>query len=105
MRTFSSFWLLLPLSCASPAFPAELKVLSVGDGDTIRVTSSSGANKTTVRLACIDSAETSQAPFGNDARRILQEQLPIGTEVSLRSKATDRYGRTVAGQKSENRKN
>ncbi len=71
-------------------------MLSVGDGDTIRVTSPSGAGKTTVRLACIDSAETSQAPFGNDARRILQEQLPIGTEVSLRSKATDRYGRTVA---------
>jgi hypothetical protein len=26
----------------------------------------------------------------------LQEQLPISTEVSLRTKATDRYGRTVA---------
>ena len=71
-------------------------MLSIGDGDTIRVTSPSGAGKTTVRLACIDSAETSQAPFGNDARRILQEQLPIGTEVSLRSQATDRYGRIVA---------
>ena len=71
-------------------------MLSIGDGDTIRVTSPSGAGKTTVRLACIDAAETSQAPFGNDARRRLQEQLPIGTEVSLRSKATDRYGRTVA---------
>ena len=56
----------------------------------------SGAGKTTVRLACIDAPETSQAPFGNDARRILQEQLPIGTEVGLRIKATDRYGRTVA---------
>ena len=70
-------------------------MLSVGDGDTIRVTSPSGANKTTVRLACIDAPETSQV-LGIDARRILQEQLPIGTEVSLRSKATDRYGRTVA---------
>ena len=71
-------------------------MLSVGDGDTIRVSTPSGTSKTTVRLACIDAPETSQAPFGNDARRILQEQLPIGTEVSLRSKATDRYGRTVA---------
>ena len=26
----------------------------------------------------------------------MQEQLPIGTGVSLRTKATDRYGRTVA---------
>ena len=75
---------------------AELKVLSIGDGDTIRVSSPSGANKTTVRLACIDAPETSQTPYGNDARQALQEQLPIGTEVGLRPKATDRYGRTVA---------
>ena len=74
---------------------AELKVLSIGDGDTIRVTTPSGANKTTVRLACIDAPETSQV-LGIDARQSLQEQLPIGTEISLRPKATDRYGRTVA---------
>ena len=75
---------------------AELKVLSIGDGDTIRVSTPSGTSKTTVRLACIDAPETSQAPYGNDARQALQEQLPIGTEVGLRTKATDRYGRTVA---------
>ncbi len=74
----------------------EYKVLSVGDGDTLRVTGTTGANKTTVRLACIDAPETSQAPYGNDARRALQGELAIGTEVSLRTKATDRYGRTVA---------
>ena len=75
---------------------AEFKVLSVGDGDTIRVTTTSGTGKTTVRLGCIDAPETSQAPYGNAARQALQEQLPIGTEISLRAKATDRYGRTVA---------
>jgi endonuclease YncB( thermonuclease family) len=48
-----------------------------------------------VRLACIDAPETSQV-LGNAARQALQEQLPIGTEVGLRTKATDRYGRTVA---------
>jgi endonuclease YncB( thermonuclease family) len=74
----------------------EYKVLSVGDGDTIRVSGNTGVNKTTVRLACIDAPETSQAPYGNAARQALQAQLPIGTEVSLRTKATDRYGRTVA---------
>jgi len=74
---------------------AELKVLSIGDGDTIRVSSPSGTSKTTVRLACIDAPETSQV-LGIDARQALQEQLPIGTEISLRTKATDRYGRTVA---------
>jgi len=65
-------------------------------GDTIRVTGTTGTNKTTVRLACIDAPETSQAPYGIDARRALQGELPISTEVSLRTKATDRYGRTVA---------
>ncbi len=76
---------------------AEYKVLSVGDGDTIRVTGPSGTNKTTVRLACIDTPEASQASYGNGARRALQGELAIGTEVSLRTKTTDRYGRTVAG--------
>ena len=79
----------------TPVAATELKVLSIGDGDTIRVSSPSGANKTTVRLACIDAPETSQV-LGIDARQALQEQLPIGTEISLRTKATDRYGRTVA---------
>jgi len=96
VRNSCRLWVFLALSCVSPAFAAELKVLSVGDGDTIRVSSPSGVNKTTVRLACIDAPETSQAPYGNDARQALQAELPIGTEVGLRIKATDRYGRTVA---------
>jgi endonuclease YncB( thermonuclease family) len=40
-------------------------VIALSIGDTIRVSSSSGINKTTVRLACIDVPETSQAPYGN----------------------------------------
>jgi endonuclease YncB( thermonuclease family) len=83
------------LSCLTPVAAAEFRVLSVGDGDTIRVSTPSGTNKTTVRLACIDAPETSQV-LGIDARQALQAELPIGTEVSLRPKATDRYGRTVA---------
>ena len=82
-------------SITTPVAAAELKVLSIGDGDTFRVSSPSGTNKTTVRLACIDAPETSQV-LGIDARQALQAELPIGTEVSLRPKATDRYGRTVA---------
>ena len=35
-------------------------------------------------------------PYGNDARQALEADLPIGTEISLRTKASDRYGRTVA---------
>ena len=48
-----------------------------------------------MRLACIDAPETSQV-LGIDARQALQKELAIGTEVGLRPKATDRYGRTVA---------
>jgi len=69
------------------------KVFSVGDGDTITV--ADGAQKTRVRLACIDAPETSQTPYGMASRQALQTLLPIGSEVTVRSKATDRYGRTV----------
>jgi len=83
VRNSIRLWLLFALSCVSPAFAAEFKVLSVGDGDTIRVTTPNGTNKTTVRLACIDAPETSQV-LGIDARQALQAELPIGTEVGLR---------------------
>jgi len=68
-------------------------VLSVGDGDTITI--ASGAQKIRVRLACIDAPETSQTPYGMESRQVLQKLLPIGAEVTVRTKATDRYGRTV----------
>jgi len=69
-------------------------VLSVGDGDTISVTE--GTARIKVRLACIDAPESSQTPYGMEARRALQSLLPIGSQVTLRTKATDRYGRSVA---------
>ena len=76
------------------ALPAQAgTVLSVGDGDTITVTE--GVQKTKVRLACIDAPETSQTPYGMESRQALQRLLPIGTDVTIRTKATDRYGRTV----------
>jgi len=70
------------------------KVLSIGDGDTIRVRQ--GGRAITVRLACIDAPETAQGPWGQHARRYLQQRLPVGREVSLGGKTTDRYGRSVA---------
>lgn len=84
------------------AWPAEVhgqsvraRVLSIGDGDTLRVLQSDG-QPLTVRLACIDAPETAQSPWGQQARAYLQQRLPIGREVSLEVKTTDRYGRTVA---------
>ena len=49
-----------------------------------------------MRLACIDAPETAQTPYGLKSRQYLQQRLPIGREVSLNIKTTDRYGRSVA---------
>ena len=69
-------------------------VLSIGDGDTLRVRD--GSRTQTVRLACIDAPETSQAPHGSRARQQLQALAPVGSSVELSIKTTDRYGRSVA---------
>ena len=71
-------WFLLGVALwASVAGPAEVQgqsvratVLSIGDGDTIRVRQAGRA--LTVRLACIDAPETAQSPWGHQARRYLQ---------------------------------
>ena len=77
---------------ASPVHSAS--VLSIGDGDTITVRE--GSQRIKVRLACIDAPETSQSPYGLESRRGLQGLLPIGSEVTLKTKTVDRYGRSVA---------
>ena len=82
------------LAVAPSAALPTATVLSIGDGDTIRVRQ--GARAITIRLACIDAPETSQRPWGQQARHYLQQRLPIGRTVSLDVKTTDRYGRTVA---------
>jgi endonuclease YncB( thermonuclease family) len=69
-------------------------VVSVGDGDTIRVKKDD--ELITVRLACIDAPEMAQRPYGPKARRYLQQRLPVGSSVRLAEKTTDRYGRMVA---------
>ncbi len=69
-------------------------VLSVGDGDTLRVRA--GAQTLVVRLACIDAPEIDQSPWGAKARAYLQQRLPRGRQVTLVRHGTDRYGRTVA---------
>ncbi|MEX1323991.1 MAG: thermonuclease family protein [Synechococcaceae cyanobacterium] len=76
------------------AQPPEATVLSIGDGDTLRVRRDGHA--ITVRLACIDAPEMAQRPHGQRARDYLRMRLPIGSSVRLDEKSTDRYGRTVA---------
>ena len=69
-------------------------VLSIGDGDTISVLE--GGQKLKVRLACIDAPETAQSPYGMASRNQLKALLPLGSTVSMRVQAVDRYGRRVA---------
>ncbi|WP_094555557.1 thermonuclease family protein [Synechococcus sp. 1G10] len=74
--------------------PTSATVLSIGDGDTIRV--QQGAKRITIRLACIDAPEMAQAPDGANARSYLQSRLRLGSSVTLRPQTVDRFGRTVA---------
>ena len=69
-------------------------VLSIGDGDTISVLER--GQKLKVRLACIDAPETAQSPYGLASRNMLRALLPLGSTVTLRVQAVDRYGRAVA---------
>ncbi len=82
-----------PQALAVPA-PYRATVLSIGDGDTLRV--SRGDRAITIRLACIDAPEMAQAPWGRQARESLMQRLPRGREVTIEPHTTDRYGRTVA---------
>ncbi len=87
----------LTLPLAAVAFLAQTRsvtVLSIGDGDTLRIRE--GNRTLNVRLACIDAPESSQAPFGAQARQQLQLLAPVGSSVEVRIKATDRFGRSVA---------
>lgn len=87
-------WAVLVWPAGLRAQSLSATVLSIGDGDTIRVRQAGRA--ISVRLACIDAPETVQSPWGRQARRYLQQHLPIGRDVRLAIKTIDRYGRTVA---------
>lgn len=77
---------------ASIAGPATL--VSVGDGDTIRVTGAKG-QKVTIRMACIDAPETAQGESSTQATLVLKQLLSAGG-LEIRPQTVDRYGRTVA---------
>ena len=71
-----------------------VKLISVGDGDTVRVMSRKGV-KVTIRLACIDAPETSQGKSGLWSTQTLKTLIQ-GKDISLKPQVKDRYGRTVA---------
>lgn len=69
-------------------------LVSVGDGDTIRVRKPDG-DLVTVRLACIDAPETAQGVIGTQSTATLSALLS-GGNLKLKAQTIDRYGRTVA---------
>ena len=51
--------------------------------------------KLTIRVTCVDALEMA-TPYGQQAMQALQQQLPVGSTVTLKAQTKDRYGRTVA---------
>jgi len=90
MNHLGSLALLMALASSANA----ATVVSVGDGDTIRVADQ--GRRITIRMACIDAPETSQRPWGAQSSETLRSLVPVGSAVTLRMQTTDRYGRTVA---------
>ncbi len=84
--------LLISLSAIAQTTPAT--VVSIGDGDTLRIRQS--GQVATIRLACIDSPERAQSPWGQQSTSRLKHLLPQGRAVQVREITRDRYGRTVA---------
>lgn len=78
----------------TPQVSGPVALISVGDGDTIRVRGSSG-EPVTIRLACIDAPETAQGQSGAEATSFLGWLLS-GGNLEVRPQTVDRYGRTVA---------
>lgn len=68
-------------------------IVSVGDGDTVRVRINQ--KLTTIRLACADAPEIRQTPYENASASRLKQLLPIGKSIDLRAIEKDKYGRTV----------
>ena len=90
-------YILAILFLSASAFSTRVhaaSVISIGDGDSIRVLE--GSRRITIRLACIDAPESSQLPWGIQSTALLKQLIPIGSEVSLEMKTEDRYGRFVA---------
>ncbi|MDM7456452.1 MAG: thermonuclease family protein [Tepidimonas sp.] len=82
-----------PSGTPSQASTQTVTVVSVHDGDTVRVRDARGQEQT-VRLATIDAPELDQ-PYGPQAREALRERA-LGRAATLEPRGRDRYGRTLA---------
>lgn len=81
------------LGLYAPFLVSAASVTRILDGDTIEVTEETETVR--VRLFGIDAPEKKQ-PYGQRARQTLSELVKGASDVAIRSRGTDRYGRTLA---------
>lgn len=95
----------LPPLPAPPAGPAPTpaiqrvrpaRVLSVRNGQELRVQIAGTDLPRRVRLACLQAPRPGQVPWAQTAQRRLRALLPVGSEVSLELRGRDVFNREVA---------
>ncbi len=87
-------WQNTPLSSGFGGVQPQWTVLSIHDGDTIRVRRGNQVER--IRFACIDAPELSQ-PLGPASRDHLRQMIAAtDNRVSLKISGRDRYDRKVA---------
>jgi micrococcal nuclease len=84
-----------------PPPPAAVRVrsatvLSVRNGQELRVQMAGAELPRRVRLVCVQAPRPSQVPWAEQARRQLREALPAGGEVSLELRGRDEHNRELA---------
>ncbi len=72
------------------------RVLSVRNGQELRVQLAGNELPRRVRLACLQAPRPGQVPWSQVAQRRLSTLLPVGSEVSLELRGRDVFNREVA---------
>ncbi len=86
------FTFLILFSCSLQAATLQGKVVSVSDGDTIKVLDATNTQHK-IRLQGIDAPEKAQ-PFGQKSKQSLS-QLVYNKQVTVEYQKKDKYGRTL----------
>lgn len=79
---------------ASAAEPLECIVISVHDGDSMRVKCPGDRRNQRLRMTQIDAPELEQA-YGRNARDFLRKLCPKGAAATIRTEGEDQYGRLL----------
>lgn len=92
-----------PLPAPAPEAPPltqrrvrPARVLSVRNGQELRVQIAGSDLPRRVRLACLQAPRPGQVPWAQTAQRRLRALLPVGSEVSLELRGRDVFNREVA---------